>query len=138
MNDKSVTRRGAFGVVAGLFGAVLGCRGKRGPDPEGEEYPLEEMPMAGGPAPTLRWETIASGKHGPGARSRHGLVYDRGTKAAVLFGGVVWTPEWTFPTDTWELHGRRWSRIRTSEAPPGRHRGAMVYLDDQDRTLLFG
>lgn len=94
--------------------------------------------MAAGSALTLKWETIASGKDGPGARSRHGLVYDRSTKTVVLFGGVVWTPEWTLQADTWELRGRKWSRIRTSEAPSARHRGAMVYLDNQEQTLLFG
>jgi hypothetical protein len=139
MSDKWVTRRHAFKVAAGLLSATaLGCRGKGNPNPVGEEEPLEEMPMAAVPAPTLGWETIASGKYGPGARSRHGLVYDRSAKAVVLFGGVVWTPEWTFPADTWELHGRKWSRIRTPEAPPPRHRGAMVYLDNREQTLLFG
>src|SRR5580700_3023105 len=95
MSDRFLTRRHAFGVVAGLFSAtVLGCRDKAGPNLQGKEDSLEEMAMATGPAPTLGWETIASGKYGPGVRSRHGLVYDRSTKAAVLFGGVVWTPEW--------------------------------------------
>lgn len=56
----------------------------------------------------------------------------------MLFGGVVWTPEWNLQADTWELHGRKWSRIRTSEAPPPRHRGAMGYLDNRGLTLLFG
>jgi hypothetical protein len=139
MSDKLFTRRHALGVVAGLFSAtVLGCRDKGGPKPEGNEDPLEEMPMATDPAPTLGWETIASGKYGPGVRSRHGLVYDRNTKAAVLFGGVVWTPAWNLQADTWELHGRKWSRIGTSEAPPARHRGGMVYLDNRGQTLLFG
>ena len=94
--------------------------------------------MTTNPAPPLGWETIASGKFGPGVRSRHGLVFDRSAKAAVLFGGVVWTPEWNLQADTWELHGTKWSRIRTPEAPPARHRGAMVYLDNRQQTLLFG
>lgn len=94
--------------------------------------------MTSTPAPTLGWEVIASGHAGPGKRSRHGLVYDKSTKAAVLFGGVVWTPDWNLKNDTWELHGRKWKRIRTSESPPARHRAAMVYLDDSDRSLLFG
>ncbi len=97
------------------------------------------MPKSADPAPTLGWETIASGKYGPGVRSRHGLVYDRSTKAVVLFGGVVWTPEWNLQADTWELHGRKWSRIRTPEAPPARHRGvAMIYMDNPGQTVLFG
>jgi hypothetical protein len=122
-----------------LLGApLLGCWDKGGPKPDVQDSSLDEMPMTTDPAPTLGWETIASGKCGPGVRSRHGLVYDRSGKAAVLFGGVVWTAGWNLQADTWELHGRRWSRISTPEAPPARHRGAMVYLDHQERTLLFG
>jgi Galactose oxidase, central domain len=139
MSDELLTRRRAFGVAAGLFSAtVLGCRGKSGPNPPGEEQPLEEMPMATDPAPTLGWETIASGKYGLGVRSRHGLVYDRNAKVAVMFGGVIWTPKWNLQNDTWELHGRRWFRIKTAEAPPARHRGAMVYMDNRGQTVLFG
>ncbi len=92
---------------------------------------------ASGP-PTLGWETISQGKYGPGARSRHGLAYDRNTKASVLFGGVVWTPDWNVKSDTWELSGRRWSQIRTAVSPPARHRLALTYLDNRRQTLLFG
>jgi hypothetical protein len=141
MSDKFLTRRRALGVgaAAGLFSAqVLGCREKSSPKPEGDHVFLEEMPIATDPTPTLGWEMIASGKDGRGVRSRHGLVYDRSSKAVVLFGGIVWTPEPELQADTWELHGRKWSRIRTSDAPPARHRGAMVYLDNPGQTLLFG
>jgi hypothetical protein len=58
--------------------------------------------------------------------------------AAVLFGGVVWGPDWNLQADTWELHGRKWIQIDTSKTPPARHRGAMVYLDNRERSLLFG
>jgi Galactose oxidase, central domain len=139
MSGEMLTRRPTLAALAGLFSAaVLGCRNKGGPKPEGDEDSLEEMPVAADPAPTLGWETIASGKYGPGVRSRHGLVYDRSAKASVLFGGVIWTPEWKLQADTWELHGRTWSKIRTSGAPAARHRGAMVYLDNRGQTLLFG
>jgi Galactose oxidase, central domain len=94
--------------------------------------------MAAAPIPALGWEVIASGAAGPGVRSRHGLVYDRAAKAAVLFGGVVWTPDWSLRADTWELRGRKWARVRTAATPPARHRGAMVYLDSRERSLLFG
>jgi hypothetical protein len=86
----------------------------------------------------LGWEEIASGSDGPGKRSRHGLVYDRSAKAAVLFGGVVWGPRWRLQSDTWELRDGDWERVRTSEAPPARHRGAMVYLDSKEQSVLFG
>jgi hypothetical protein len=140
MDERQIiTRRRALGAVSGLFSvSVLGCRETSSPKPEGDEVFREEMPVATDPAPTLGWETIASGKYGPGVRSRYGLVYDLGTNAAVLFGGVVWAPESKLQADTWELHGRKWSRIRTSEAPPARHRGAMVYLNNPAQTLLFG
>ncbi len=90
------------------------------------------------PAPTLGWEVIAEGRAGPGPRSRHGLTYDRHAKAAVLFGGIVWNP-FRLQSDTWELRGEEWTRIRTLwRKPPARHRGAMVYLDSCRASLLFG
>jgi hypothetical protein len=94
--------------------------------------------MSRGPAPALGWEVIASADDGPGPRSRHGLVYDRSVKAAVLFGGIVWDAQGSLQSDTWELHDRQWTRIATSETPPARHRGAMAYLDNLGQSLLFG
>jgi hypothetical protein len=91
------------------------------------------------PVSTSGWEVIASGKDGPGPRSRHGLVYDRSAKAAVLFGGILWnSPQGSYQSDTWELHDRQWVQIKTLETPPARHRGAMVYLDNHKQSLLFG
>src|SRR6266542_2683706 len=94
--------------------------------------------MGGGPAPTLGWEVIATGTAGPGVRSRHGLVYDRSATAAVLFGGIIWDDQESLRADTWELRDRKWTRIRAPETPPARHRGAMVYLDSRELSLLFG
>ncbi len=94
--------------------------------------------MATKPPPTLGWEIIAEGQAGPGLRSRHGLAYDRHAKAAVLFGGIVWNP-FRLQSDTWELRGEEWTLIRTFwRKPPARHRGAMVYLDSRQESLLFG
>lgn len=87
---------------------------------------------------TSGWEVIASGNDGPGKRSRHGLVYDRSAKAAILFGGVSWKGDGDLLADTWELHGRKWTRIRTWVTPPARHRGAMAYMDGHQQSLLFG
>src|SRR5207248_3141759 len=128
MSDREVTRRQVLHATAALFGtAALGC-GVRGPEKtEGIKDASEATPMSRDPAPKLGWEVIASGNAGPGVRSRHGLVYDRSTKAAVLFGGVVWDPDWNLQADTWELHGREWTQVKTSETPPARHRGAMAY-----------
>jgi hypothetical protein len=90
------------------------------------------------PGPTLGWETIAEGDAGPGPRSRHGLVYDDRAKAAVLFGGIVWKKPVTLRSDTWELRGHDWIRIKASQSPAPRHRGAMVYLGNAGRSILFG
>jgi hypothetical protein len=90
------------------------------------------------PAPTLGWETIASGDDGPGPRSRHSLVFDKKANAMVLFGGIVWGPPAKLRSDTWELRDRQWMQVETSASPPARHRGAMVYLDDQHHSVLFG
>jgi hypothetical protein len=71
-------------------------------------------------------------------RSRHGLVYDKSQQAAVLFGGMVWGPRPGMKSDTWELHGLQWFQIDQPESPPARHRGAMVYLENRNQSLLFG
>lgn len=95
------------------------------------------MPIVKEPVPSFRWQLIAAGDAGPGPRSRHGLVYDRRDRAAVLFGGVIWSSE-TLQNDTWELRGKEWTEVLTPVSPPPRHRGAMVYLDNVGKTLLFG
>jgi hypothetical protein len=131
MHPKMITRRQALSTGLGFFSATLvGCGNKENASSSGIASALEEMPASTHTPPKLGWETIASGKYGPGVRSRHGLVFDQKAKAAVLFGGVVWTPDWNLKNDTWELHGRKWSQIKTSDSPPARHRGAMVYLDN--------
>jgi hypothetical protein len=94
--------------------------------------------MASETAPMFGWETIASGAEGPGPRSRHGLVYDRGAKATVLFGGIIWDARETLKSDTWELRNRRWFPIEIKEKPPARHRGAMVYDSRRGQSVLFG
>lgn len=127
MHDQVITRRRAFEATAALaIGAGLcGCGRK-------------EQDLTTGPVPTLGWETIAAGGAGPGPRSRHGLVYDKNTTVAVLFGGIIFGKQWLLQSDTWELRGRDWSRIRTPETPAARHRGAMVYLNHCGQSLLFG
>lgn len=104
------------------------------------KYTYDELELYDEPEPTLGWEVIASGKEGPGRRSRHGFVYDRSADAAVLFGGIIWYPVLggVYQSATWELCDRQWTRIRTSPTPPARHRGAMVYLDHLKQSLLFG
>jgi len=142
MSFKECSRRNAVQAIAALLGAtIVGCRqNNQVKDKESpEKIPVsQETPRMTVPVSRVGWEVIASGEAGPGVRSRHVLVYDRRAKAAVLFGGVVWDPDWNLQSDTWELHGREWTQIRTSETPPTCHRGAMVHLDNSGRSLLFG
>lgn len=103
------------------------------------KYPYDELELYDEPEPLFGWEVIASGKEGPGKRSRHCLVYDRSANTAVLFGGIIWHLGGIYQSDTWELHDGQWSKINTWwRAPPPRHRGAMVYLDHLEQSLLFG
>ena len=139
MSRRNSTRRHVLEAATAVFGAaVLGCQDRSRENTERAKVPTRGAQVAGIPTPTLGWEVVASGNDGPGKRSRHGLVYDSSAKAAILFGGVVWKPDWSLQADTWELHGRTWTRIRTSESPPARHRGAMVYMDGHQQSLLFG
>ena len=124
--------------AAGVDGVQSGCLRLGFPVSETISHASGATPVASYTEPILGWQIIASGDEGPGFRSRHGLVYDRVAKAAVLFGGIVWGGQGTLRSDTWELRNGRWTRIRTDKTPPARHRGAMVYLDSCERSLLFG
>jgi hypothetical protein len=88
--------------------------------------------------PTFTWQTIKTGLDGPGPRSRHGLVYDRGAGATVLFGGLIWVGDGPVQSDTWELKDGHWSEVKLVNHPPGRHRGAMVFDAYRGVTILFG
>ena len=85
---------------------------------------------------SLTWRVIASG-HGPGPRSRHGLVYDRQSRMIVLFGGIDWEQN-TLLSDTWEFRRGKWKKIEVPNEPPPRHRGAMVYDSVRGYAVLFG
>jgi hypothetical protein len=84
------------------------------------------------------WETVGVGLAGPGPRSRHGLTYDRAAKAAVLFGGIVWTKGGQLKSDTWELRDGHWLSVTSQTRPPARHRGAMIFDERRGISLLFG
>jgi hypothetical protein len=88
--------------------------------------------------PAFTWKPIAAGIEGPGPRSRHGLTFDRGAKAAVLFGGIVWAKGGRLKSDTWELKDDHWSPVRTTKRPTARHRGAMVFDERRGFSVLFG
>jgi hypothetical protein len=93
-----------------------------------------------GSRPALGWETIASGKDGPGGRSRHCLAYDKKAQAAVLFGGMAGGTRRAMglKSDTSQLRDRRWSEVQIAEPPPPIHHGAMTYCDNIESTILFG
>jgi hypothetical protein len=153
MSDDMHTRRQVLKAGTSLFvGVVLGgCKNENHAGDERQEaspaIQKSQRPRDGsahakpkGPLPTLGWETIASGTDGPGPRSRHGLVYDRKARAVVLFGGTIGggSRAMRLKSDTWELKGESWSQISISVPPPAIHRGAMVYCDNIESTLLFG
>ncbi len=94
--------------------------------------------MVGGAMPHFVWKSIASGRGGPGPRSRHGLVYDRKRRATVLFGGMLGGPAGGILSDTWELYDGEWSRIITPEHPPARDRVALAYDGRRRKCVLFG
>jgi hypothetical protein len=87
---------------------------------------------------TFVWQVAATGAKGPGARSRHGLVYDQGAKTTVLFGGIIWKNNGILPADTWEFRDGQWSNIHTMTSPPGRHRAAMVHDVRRGQSVHFG
>lgn len=87
--------------------------------------------------PEFVGDVVASGRKGPGPRSRHGLVYDTAARATILFGGIVWVGDGKVRSDTWIFRDGHWSPDR-SPGPPARHRGAMVYDERRGATILFG
>jgi hypothetical protein len=84
------------------------------------------------------WKAIATGKDGPGFRSRHGLAYHRGARGTVLFGGALWKGDGSLLSDTWELRDGHWSLIDPRLHPPARHRGGMVYDERRGQCVLYG
>ncbi len=95
--------------------------------------------MPFGSAVKFAWDTIASEMDGPGRRSRHCLAYHAADKAIVLFGGIDWSSTGgDLFGDTWEFRDCRWSRVKSPNPPPARHRGAMVYHSQGGYAILFG
>jgi hypothetical protein len=90
------------------------------------------------PTKEFSWQPVAYGEHGPGPRSRHGLVYDEATNAIVLFGGILWKHNGILLSDTWELREGHWSKIEVTTEPPARHRGGLVYDPVARCSVLFG
>lgn len=92
------------------------------------------------PAPEFDCETLTFDKKGPGKRSRHCLVHDRGERTTVLFGGLVWRARgvaWCLG-DTWELYDQIWQRRRFFRGPCGRQRSGLAYDAHRGFSVLFG
>jgi HEAT repeat protein len=110
---------------------------KKGPDMMRREW-MSEPPSEKRVEPSFTWQSVTSGYEGPGPRSRHCLVHERGRRVTVLFGGIVWGGPDRLESDCWELKGGSWSRSDALPRPPARHRGAMAYDDGRGFSVLFG
>lgn len=79
----------------------------------------------------------------PSARSWVGMAYDSARDRIVVYGGNL-NPICSGPnTDqTWELDmsmsPATWTQITTTNKPPARHRGKLVYDSTRGKMLLFG
>lgn len=99
--------------------------------PEPPRGPRQALPW--------RWREVRTGAR-PAARTGARMVYDGARDRAVLFGGVgvYSTPDRGEHRDTWEWTGARWLRRDSRQAPPHRHRHAMVVDSRRGRVVLFG
>ena len=88
--------------------------------------------------PVFEWQVIASGRRGPGPRSRHGLVHDAGRRTTILFGGIIWKGDGQLLDDTWELRSGYWIPEESGPKPQARHRGAMIFDSRRGCAVLFG
>jgi hypothetical protein len=73
----------------------------------------------------------------PVARATTALVHDGVRGRLLLHGG------WNFPvvsprTDTWALDGTDWTRVQTTNAPPGRIWRPIAYDARRQRSVVFG
>jgi len=86
------------------------------------------------------WRALDAGD-GPGARSRHVMVYDREGQRAIVFAGwrnSSYPPAERF-SDVWTLAlgaENAWSVLRPSGDPPGEGEGYVGVFDDAGRRLV--
>lgn len=74
----------------------------------------------------------------PSARAEASMVYDRGRRRLVLFGGYrVVEGKKIRLGDTWEWDGNNWQQVSAS-GPSPRNGAAMIYDAARKRVLLFG
>lgn len=70
--------------------------------------------------------------HAPSPRYGHGMAFDPGRGAVVLFGGD------DYVQDTWEYDGVDWHQRSPVTSPAARYGTAMAYDQNRGRTVLFG
>ena len=133
--SKTVAGQGARSNPCRTTSQLMGVSGRSSTSEFEARQPRE---MNDPSIPTFTWQTIKSGPEGPGRRSRHGLAYDRGARATVLFGGLIWVGDGAVQSDTWELKDGHWSEVKLFNHPPARHRGAMVFDAYRGFSVLFG
>ncbi len=78
---------------------------------------------------------------GPTARRNLASAWDAGRARLVAFGGNEsdgGPNDYQHPTDTWAWGDRRWTRLPTSNAPPGRSEHAMAHDPASGLAFVFG
>ncbi len=87
---------------------------------------------------TNTFENVTSGTEPP-LRWGSRMVYDTGSRRAILFGGSDgYTSETLNDTWAYDFASNTWTRMFPGESPPPHHFAAMAYHPRADRTVLFG
>jgi hypothetical protein len=73
----------------------------------------------------------------PPPRQDGAITYDQADGYVLLFGGTTWNGSAVF-NDTWSYVGGSWTRVLTSNSPPGRAYTTMTYDAADGYVLLFG
>jgi hypothetical protein len=86
------------------------------------------------------WELVDDGTGGsaPNPRSGHGMVYDSGQHAIMIFGGADYA---SYFNDVWkfDLASKQWSEVTvTATKPSGRTELDMVYDSTNNNIYMFG
>jgi len=127
--DAGMTYDAADGYIV-LFGG----NGSAGCFPCSSFHPMNDTwTFAGG-----SWTNVSSAV-APPARAEPSLAYDASDGYAVLFGGVVWTPNGTlYKSDTWTFSAGLWTRVNRAVHPSARAGASMAYDVNDSYVLLFG
>ena len=80
----------------------------------------------------VRWKQMAPATVPPG-RSYPAMTYDSKVDRVLLWGGAADDSMWEY-----DYSSDAWSEVKTTGGPSRRANLHMVYLPNQDKTLLFG